>query len=438
MSPPDRTARFVTRALVFGGVLAPLVVLVGFIARHAVNVPFWDQWELVPYLAKHAAGTLSLGDLWRFRQNEHRLFFPISIMIALAGRTHWDIRFELAVIVLLAVVLFVVLARMWRRLNFDARGLAWELPLLSLFVFSLGQWENWFWGWQIQMLLNIAALSTGLALLSGARLGFGRLVVALALGFVAQFSFSNGVLFWPIGIAVLLLCHPKARREMIAFGLAGVASTAAFLSGYPPSLPAQQSWRVALAHPFLYGGYVLVYLGAPIGDGRLIWAALLGAGGLGGLVVLLVALRRRGVALRELAGFLAVATFAIGSALLTGLGRLGFGVGQALTSRYVAFATLMWAANLALLSKYLRSGEPRTERRGRRVAQAAVVGMAAMLLLSAAGGARLASRTLAIRKTAVSALASGRGAGLDLLYPVHAVLVERRAILEKLHLSVFR
>jgi hypothetical protein len=63
----------------------------------------------VPLLDKMYRGELAFPDLWA-QHNEHRLLFPKIIMLVLARSTGWDIRYELALNLLLAIGIFAILA----------------------------------------------------------------------------------------------------------------------------------------------------------------------------------------------------------------------------------------------------------------------------------------------------------------------------------------
>src|SRR5262245_62975011 len=77
----------------------PLAYLIVMVATYSVDVPFADQWALVPLLEKSYRGTLTLRDLWS-QHNEHRLLFPRMIMLVLARLSGWNLRYELAVNIL--------------------------------------------------------------------------------------------------------------------------------------------------------------------------------------------------------------------------------------------------------------------------------------------------------------------------------------------------
>ena len=74
-------------------VLTPLVTL-WLIAQEGENVPFYDEWVLVPLFQAHDAGQLGPGDFFR-QHNEHRIAFPLAADFLTGLLTQWDLRAEL-------------------------------------------------------------------------------------------------------------------------------------------------------------------------------------------------------------------------------------------------------------------------------------------------------------------------------------------------------
>ena len=79
-----------------------------FVHNYGINVPFWEQWKLVDLLEKAYAGEVALTDIWA-QNSEHRAFFPLLIMLALAFLTDWNIMYELYTNLILAGVTLVFL-----------------------------------------------------------------------------------------------------------------------------------------------------------------------------------------------------------------------------------------------------------------------------------------------------------------------------------------
>jgi hypothetical protein len=340
--------------------LVPFGYLVLMVAKYGVEVPFADQWELVPVLEKSYRGDLTLSDLWA-QHNEHRIFFPRLIMVGLARLTHWQIRCELALNIVLAAVLLAILVWQIKRTAraLGASELDWALPITSLIVFSMSQFDNWLWGWQMQMLLSVLAVTGAIVLLASEALDFKKFIGAAVLGFVATHSFASGIAIWPVGL-LLILTEPSSRAARIkraaVWSLLSTAAIASYLIGYqkPAKHPAM---TVAFTRPLEYLTYILKYLGsfcAQYGN-----AAALPDGALAvvfGLVALAILawaawslIWRAKAQARALHPYLAFCAFSILSALLTGIGRAGFGSEQAMESRYCTMTVPFWVSLMVFL-----------------------------------------------------------------------------------------
>src|SRR6185369_13985940 len=70
--------------------LAPPLVLGLFLLCYGVEVPIFDQWELVPQLQRLAASTLTFADL-ALPQTEHQIFYPRCLMVRMARLSHSNI-----------------------------------------------------------------------------------------------------------------------------------------------------------------------------------------------------------------------------------------------------------------------------------------------------------------------------------------------------------
>ncbi len=84
-------------------------VLAICVFRYAVPIPILDQWALLPLLEKSYQHPLTWGDFWA-QHNEHRLVFPRLIMLLCARLSGWDLRWELAVNLLLGVGIYAALS----------------------------------------------------------------------------------------------------------------------------------------------------------------------------------------------------------------------------------------------------------------------------------------------------------------------------------------
>ena len=316
--------------------LVPLAFLIWVVAQYAVAVPYLDQWELVPLLDKTYHGDLTFHDLWA-QHNEHRLVFPQSIMLLLARLTRWNIHYELAVNIILALGIFAVFIH---QVKITGRKLAvarlpWAIPAVSLIVFSVSQYQNWLWGWQLQMFLNLLAVAGGIVLLANDTFRWWKFAAAALLGIVATYSFANGALIWPIGLLLLLLVPTGAGKRRAATAgwiLIGALTLGTYFYHYqkPENHP---SLSLIFKMPVEYAVYVFKYLGSIcaqyLGSDASSDGAFAFVFGLAGTVATGWAgwtlLRKKIADPGTLLPYFGLSLYSVGSALVTGVGRLGFG-----------------------------------------------------------------------------------------------------------------
>ena len=449
--------------------VVPFVYLVWVVARYGVAVPFWDQWDLVPLLDKMYGGNLAFSEVWA-QHNEHRPMVPQVIMLGLARLTGWNIRYELGVNVALALGMFAVLAGQIRATGrtLAVAGLRWAIPAASLIVFSISQYQNWLWGWQIQMLLNMLAVVGGIVLLAQPAFAWRRFAAAALLGIVATYSFANGVLFWPIGLGILLVVtrrRSEKKAAIAAWLLVSLLTLGSYFWHYQK--PAEHPpVSLIFKMPLAYAGYVLKYLGsicaqyatgAATGDGDLALAfGLLGTAALGWAATRLV--WRNRARFRVLLPYFALSAYSIGTALMTGVGRVGFGTDQALANRYCTTVVPLWVSLIVFLALLAQRGHPAADAgsgqqqpRGRPedyspvVAGWLLMGATALLAVSsicATEGAGFMSRVQECGRLSLLDLAAHPAAGIDYnglsaLGPRTDRLVERYPVLVQRRLSVF-
>ena len=431
----------------------PFLYLVALLCRYHLDAPYMDQWEFVLLLEKSYETGVTLGDLWA-QHNEHRHIFPRLIMLALARLSHWDIRWELAANLALGVGLFAALIGQLRATarRLVVRGTLWLVPLVSLIVFSLSQWQNWFLGWQLVEFLNVLAVVAGFILVAHPGRGWVRLVAAMAMGIVATYSFGSGLAFWPVGFVGLMLVDlgagggsagPAVSHSRARWGVWLAASclvVASYAYGYEPP-DYHPPMRLAFAHPLEYATYILTYIGGPVVAYNGAGAPIAGAAGLvllGALTGLLV--RWHAVPLAALAPYLCMGLYAAAAAAVTGLGRVGFSADQALSSRYVTMAQLLWVSNVVLA--YLLASRLRLDARGTMTRwgfAAAMVLLGLLVAVNSVYGTLKWTERYAYRFPARAELLAGNDPELlRRLHPNVEIVKERCEVLRNHGLSVFR
>ena len=423
------------------GVLAPVVGVITAVHRHAVNLPYWDEWQLVPLLEKLRVGTLRVSDLWA-QHNEHRVLLPRVALLALASVSGWDVRDELYANVALAVVSLSLLCVL---LGKSVGGRSGPLSVAaSVMMFSMAQWENWSWGWQMSFFMNgLAATTAAVALAYWPEKRWAILAASMA-GVMATLSLASGIVLLWLVPATVALCGDRHRRIDVVWTalIAGVLS-ALYLWGYhrPVHHPA-----LGYDRPLDLAVYLLAYLGSPFAGSSVRSAAMFGVLGVLMLVSAACSVWRLGGAARRAATpWLFLASYVVGTGALTGLGRVGFGTTQALASRYTTLSCLFWISTLAVAVVALERYFTSSRRRGRLAMAAALASFVVLVgrgyTDSYAAGHRLfKERFDAFRRArrCVMTFRTAPDSCFDVVYHRHDVLRERLEILERLRLGPFR
>ena len=433
-----------TPLLWWGLAILPTLFLIFMLCRYSLDVPYLDQWEFAVLLGKALEGHAAFQDFWGLH-NEHRPLFPRLLLLLLARLSHWNILWELWANLLCGVAIFAVSVYAWQRVA-AAKASHAQYPVvlpLSLLVFSMSQWQNWFFGWQVQEFMQILAVMLGLIFLDGDGLNARRVAGAVAMGIIATFSFASGLVFWPVGLLAILLKSQTSRARRVRWVLSWTLVSFLVLSAY------LYRFRTVDYHPApwppaeltaSYTHYVLSFLGAPLATYSPVGSMLAGLLGLVLFADMTAHLiRSRAAALRDVALPICLAAFSLGAALMTGFGRIAFGVEQAMSSRYVTLANPLWIAIVILIGL---EGSPAVNQ-GRKSRQRLSLSMFALLALLIACNAVYGTFKWTERyhylAPARTALISGDDpAILQRLHPDPRIVIDRREILKRHKLSVFR
>ena len=453
MSSPIRRSSFVFRLLLVA--LPPLLAAV-YAARYKLGLPYYDSWALVPYLQKMLAGQLNWVELWQ-PHNEHRILLPRLVMLGLARLTGWDDGYEVAVNLLLAAAAGLALLAQWRA-TAASQGwprLGWLAPLITLLVFSLTQWENWVWGWQMVYYLHTAAAVGALLLLANWAGRWRRWLGAAALGLAATFSLGMGLLVWPVGLLLLLWPAAGPRRARWwaarawpagAWALLGLAVYALYFTDYP-RLPGPGLLQVLLGQPLAVAHYVFNYLGSPVLSYDYAYVfGFLGVAAWWWAAAWLV--RRHWADPRPLLPYLGLGLYTQAGAAMVAVSRVQFGTHQAIASRYVTLSYPFWVS-LVVLLYWVGASQPAAARqpgwrflgRARTWTSLALLGLTALVLLSSTVGAALGYewRYQAVQPVRAAALAGApiSDALLATIYPAPADVRPQLEFLRQAQLSLF-
>lgn len=330
-----------------------------------VNVPFWDQWQFVPFIESWKEGTFTISQLFE-QKNEHRSGVPRIIWLLMSDYSQWNHRWEVALNLAAALGSFwlcLVLARRQCQ-KAGVEFTPWLPPVIAIILFSLIQVENWMWGYQLQLFLCCFWLLLGIYVLDRFDSN-GAFVLALAIGVLSSFSFANGLLYWFLLFPFVLL-QTNGRVRGLVWVVAGFAVLFVYFSGYESPKRLGSPFDV-IHHPLEFVRFFCALLGAPISRTSSTGNAPVAIVGLTGIVlwagVTYFLLRRLGW--KSLLPMLVLAAFALASAGLVSAGRLpktldflAAGAHEpyriALASKYTTFSQYFWVA--LLLEIYLLGG----------------------------------------------------------------------------------
>jgi len=385
-----RTNSRLIQSLVFSLTLLPPCLVAILIFKYGVDLPQWDQWSYVKFFEKFSHGSLTLGDLFH-QVNEYRQFFPNVVFVALGWLTHWDVRYEMFLTLLVACFISLNVYRLAERTIGGTRLSRLFLFLLAnLIIFSPAQYENWLQGQQLVYFVPIACVTTCL-LVVGSRLTITtKSVICAGLSAVSTFSSANGIVCWIVVLPALFLIETskgsRARTRLVCGWTIGF-----FLSvclyfyhyrkpGWSPSL------FTAVFRPLQALTYFLGFVGAPLALERAILAIAIGS-----VVITVFGIscvyffrgRADRALLNRMTIWLMIGAYSVLTGVLTTIGRLGFGVGQSQATRYQGYSAYLLVSLVYLITIMTRdfSSRPDSGRQALLIRRLAL--LAAALLISA-------------------------------------------------------
>ncbi|MFN6462630.1 MAG: hypothetical protein RMZ41_012380 [Nostoc sp. DedVER02] len=340
----------------------PVVLLFWFVTNFSVNVPFADDWGLVDFFEKIHSGTVNFRDFFS-QHNEHRILFPRIIFAILAFSSKWNIKLEIYFTFLLALVNFIILYKIaaynW---NEDNKILFILFNLFNITAclahFSLNQYENWLWGFQITWLFINTCLILAIFILTVPKnlLPNIRLLLASLCCFIASFSSAHGLLSWvAILPSVYLLEGTNKQKKIRILVWMGVFAfcVAIYSIGYEKPSYHPNTFFI-FQKPLIASKYFFTLIGFSLLKNTFPPV-------LTGLIILLVFFffnlfsftNQQSNFANKAAPWLSLGWFAVLFASMTTVGRAGFGVEQATSSRYISVSILLFISCLQLCGLWI-------------------------------------------------------------------------------------
>ena len=352
-------ARRVLKFGLFLLALSPALFTLRLVAKYGVDIPYADEWTLAPFLVKAHMHELAFSDFFA-QHNEHRSVFPKLLLVAFTHLSGGNVRVQMLFSVLLSGLTSLNLWLILRRtlpLALEKRLLL--LTLLNLILFSPVQAENWTWGFQFALFLINFLLTTGVLIATSELSIRKKFAICFVIALIGTFTFGNGFVLWGTTFPLALVSRQREslKRRLVwlaAWGAACVAAIAIYFIHYVR--PAHHPSIAASSNPLDYFLYVVTFLGAHLSQAAPTESIVLPV--TAGSFLLIIYLAAMGFAffrgtpllLKQVTPWLGIGGFAIASAFLAVLTRIGFGVNQGLDSRYTTFSLCLSVGVIGLVS----------------------------------------------------------------------------------------
>ena len=199
----------------------PALFPLGLILKYGVDFPYLDEWDrdFAGMYIKAVQHQLTFADL-AAQHNEHRILIPRLILLILTLCTHWNPIADMIVqwLIVCATSLGVVwlLRRTISSETNDGRGgilpqvaLLWFL--CNLLIFTPAAAENWLWGIGIVNVMPMALTIAAMVVVMSRLHPWTRTIFGATLAGLATFSSGNGLLAWPMVIAIFAWPLSKQR-----------------------------------------------------------------------------------------------------------------------------------------------------------------------------------------------------------------------------------
>lgn len=336
--------------------IVPIIFPLIYISTYAVNVPYWDQYEVIPLFDKLYSGNLSVVDLVA-QHNEHRIALPHLLMLGLGTVTHYNVIAEeyLAWFFILLTCILILIALI-KAYGFNQSTIVKFIPVPWL-LFSLRQSPTYLWGYQLNFPMTIFFGALALYLLVTSKNIGWRLGVAILSGIACTLSMTNGLLIWIIGL-LQILYYFRFRKQILnrphflmaaIWGFVGVVVFIMYFIGFAFSENSPSPFYI-FGHPKSAVLSLLACVGSPLSS-NLYAAAIFGGLFLVLFLWVFIMMVKKETEPQPFTTFsFSLAIFGLASVGLIVVGRAGFGYMQMLDAHYITLTMLTIIGGYLLLT----------------------------------------------------------------------------------------
>jgi hypothetical protein len=357
-----------------------------FVTSNWLPLPFGDEWDTPGGLmVDWCRGTLSLGKLFQ-QHNESRKFFPGLLYLCMAKVGGWDVRATMMLVFVTVCAIAALSYRLLRRTPGATALSALTAWLVVMFLcFSGSQFENFLWGIQIEPFFPGLAVLAVIAVNTSKLPFHSRTMCNIGLALVATYTFANGMLLWLLGVPLPPDADRSSRKQLIkwysAYAACALISVSSYFVGYVRSSMPFASVTADFSKLTQYlvlwaGSYFMTPNINPQIAGLVFIVVFVAAI----CAAIISVLRKRNW--RTFYPPMLISAYACITAAVTAVGRLEFGVEEAVAVRYLTFSLFFYLAILTLIYALYCSGVKGFDRFGRLLSHftLAIVGLAALVL----------------------------------------------------------
>lgn len=321
----------------------PVILVIWLIFNFGVNVPLNDDWTLVDLFGEIGKRTVKLEDFW-IQHNEHRMFFPKIIFVIFAFLSKWNLKLEMYFSVCLSILTFIGIYKIANINQNKNRELGHIFNIITcILFFSLLQYHNWLWGFQIAwFLINFCLVLSVFILVSHVNSNL-KFSLAAFFCFIASFSSAHGILTWLVLIPSLGCIENQRNyrqnpKRLFLWIILFLLTCFFYSLGYHSS-GSSPNILLFFEEPLNAIRFFLIILGGSLESHRAINGCIL-------LLIFLffhiylIAKKSLGLTY-DYAPWISIGWFTILFALITTLGRYSLGINAALASRYVTVSVLL-------------------------------------------------------------------------------------------------
>jgi hypothetical protein len=336
--------------------LVPMIHTSNLVRKYGVEVPTLDDWAMAELVVKAHTGQLTFADIFA-QQQEGRTILPKLIFVLSAARGQWDVREQMMISV---VCCWLTVAGIWfllRRAGLNLPAFAICFWLMAVTIFSPAQYELWIFASGFPSFLPGLFIVAALVAIGANIPLLWKCLICAVLAIASSFSLPHGLLAWGLTFPAVFMIQSMRRwgSWLVTWLIVCALCAVGYFWGYhkpeylPAFAPAASGIEYALfILEFLGGGLAYAMKNSPEASAKIFGAVQL-ALFFAALIYSLARLRDR-VFMGKTIPWFALGFYAIGSAALACLGRVGYGARYALASRYVTFSIFLTIAVIALLA----------------------------------------------------------------------------------------